>query len=102
MERRWYKRYGRGMEEVWKRYGRGMQEAAGPRGAVIKRVLPYAMKMCPTTLAQVRANHGAVHGTLAEPFVEEVWKRYGRGMEEVWKRCGRGMKRVLRNVGIRA
>jgi hypothetical protein len=26
MERLWYKRYGRGIEEVWKRYGRGMEE----------------------------------------------------------------------------
>ena len=77
------------MEEVWERYGRGVLEATGNRGAFIKRVLPCivvfriirdpnVMKMCPMTLAQVRANHGAVHGTLAEPFVEEVWKRYGR------------------------
>ena len=82
------------MEEVWKRYGRGMEEVW--KNCRLKLVTPwlpykYVMTTCPMTLAQVRANHGAVHGTLAEPFVEEVWKRYGRGMEEVWKRCGKGM-----------
>jgi hypothetical protein len=24
-------------------------------------------------------------------WIEEVWKRYGRGMEEAWKRYGRNM-----------
>ncbi len=67
-----------------------MQEAPGHRGAFIKRVLsativvsrrsriirgPNVMEMCPMTLAQVRANHGAVDGALAEPSAGLWWRR---------------------------
>jgi hypothetical protein len=86
----WYKRYGRG------RASRCLHQVSAT--IVVSRPIrdPYVMKMCPMTLC---TSQGKSWSSARDSIVEEVWKRYGRGMEEVWKRCGRGMKRVLRHVG---
>ena len=65
----WYKRHGRG------RASRCLHQASAT--IVVSRIIrgPNVMEMCPMTLAQVRANHGAVHGALAEPSAGLWWRR---------------------------